>query len=394
MDVLKVAIPLILKALWLSARWAGAARGRALRREAQRHGANAEITFLHDRIAELEIALALTRIHGKKPGVKPRYTMKERLLVIWYMEYFQVSRRQVRKHLGVARSTLYRWLKDLEDQPSAGKEPANKTPREIVDFVWEIVAANPEWGRFRISMQLALLNVFLAASTVRNILQRPEPPRRSSPAKNSSEENTGTPERSISAWYPNHVWSVDRTIVHRWRFWPTYVLVVIDHYSRKLLCVKPLEGGNAGWTIDALEDAFEKYGSPKHIVTDQESIFTGAPFTDLLKRFNVKRRLGAIGQHGSIAVTERVIKTFKYEWLRRVPLIKGYEHLTEISVSFVHWYNEWRPHTTLHGATPDDVFAGREVRDLPRDAKVVPLGIERRTFPEVRMTGFRLKQVA
>ena len=129
-DILKVAIPLILKALWLSARWAGVARARALQKTAKSGDPTAEIRFLHDRIAELEAALALARIHGKRPGAKPRYTVKERLLVIWYMEYFQAPRRQVMKRLGVAQFTFCRWLKGLEDQPSAGREPANKTSRK------------------------------------------------------------------------------------------------------------------------------------------------------------------------------------------------------------------------------------------------------------------------
>lgn len=40
-------------------------------------------------------------------------------------------------------------------------------------LVWRISKDNINWGRTRISNQLKLLNIFLAASTVRNILQRP-----------------------------------------------------------------------------------------------------------------------------------------------------------------------------------------------------------------------------
>ena len=55
--------------------------------------------------------------------------------------------------------------------------------------------------------------------------------------------------KSIPAWYPNHVWSCDLTTVNRWGLWPTYIFVVIDHYSRKVLTVSPLEGPNSGWII-------------------------------------------------------------------------------------------------------------------------------------------------
>lgn len=51
----------------------------------------------------------------------------------------------------------------------------DKTPAEIAALAWEITRANLSWGRIRIANQLKLLNIFLSASTVRNILQRPKP---------------------------------------------------------------------------------------------------------------------------------------------------------------------------------------------------------------------------
>jgi len=136
--------------------------------------------------------------------------------------------------------------------------------------------------------------------------------------------------RSIPAWYPNHVWSIDTTEVKLWGLWPIHVFVAIDHYSRKVMSVTPLEGPNSGWIIDALEMAFQKYGSPKHIISDQASVFTGAPFKDLLEKWKVKPRLGAVGKHGSISVTERVNKSLKYEWLKLAPILKGFDYLESL----------------------------------------------------------------
>jgi len=65
---------------------------------------------------------------------------------------------------------------------------------------------------------------------------------------------------------------------------------------------------------------------PRCKVTEYFGI--GDVFTDLLVQWDVKPRFGAIRQHGSISVTERVIKTLKYEWLKRVPIVKGFDHLT------------------------------------------------------------------
>jgi hypothetical protein len=130
---------------------------------------------------------------------------------------------------------------------------------------------------------------------------------------------------------------VDRTIVKRWSLWPTYVLVGIDHYLRKLVYCSPLEGSNAGWTIGALEQALEINGVPKHIISYQESIFTSDAFAEFLKNYDIKLRLGAVGKHGSIAVTERVIKTLKYEWLKRIAIMKRFDHLGCLCVEIQTW---------------------------------------------------------
>ena len=102
---------------------------------------------------------------------------------------------------------------------------------------------------------------------------------------------------------------------------------------------------------------------------------------------------GQAGKHGSISVTERVIKTLKYEWLKRVAIIKGIDHLAELCKEFETWYNRWRPHMTLDGIRPDDVYYDRKPEKPDRDAKTVPDNIEQHFFQETRVTGYRLNNV-
>ena len=137
-----------------------------------------------------------------------------------------------------------------------------------------------------------------------------------------------------------------------------------------------------------------KHGGPKHIISDQAQVFVSDAFAELLKQWNIKPRFGAIGKHGSIAVTERVIKTLKYEWLRCVPLIKGFDHLTSLCTEFEDWYNAWRPHMTLEGFRPDDLYCNRSPEAPTRHAKTVPSNIERHVFAETRLTAYRLRAAA
>jgi len=310
-----------------------------------------------------------------------------------YQLDFGIARRKVTEHLGVSRSTLYRWLHQINDTMYT-RIPANKTPLEIAVLIWEITKSNVDWGRVRIANQLARLNVFISASTVRNILNSPKPRRPGECPVVSTKMQEKTEARSIPAWYPNHVWSIDTTEVFCWGMWPVNICVVIDHFSRKVMATVPLEGRNAGWINNALESAIEKQGAPKHIISDQASVFTGEVFAELLESRNIKPRLGAVGQHGSISVTERVVKTLKFEWFRRVSFIGDIDHVAALCEEFEDWYNRWRPHMFLDGLRPDDVYYDNKPKKPQRDAKTVPNNIEHHLFRETRVTGYRRKDVA
>jgi transposase InsO family protein len=81
----------------------------------------------------------------------------------------------------------------------------------------------------------------------------------------------------------------------------------------------------------------------------------------------IRQRFGAVGKPGSIAVVERFIRTWK-EYLFTLPIrsLSRRNFRDEITI-FISWYNTDRPHTTLKGATPDEVyFRHRPANRLPR----------------------------
>ena len=395
-DTIIFAVSLILKAAVVAAKYSGRVRKRSLKRLAAMDidEKDKEILFLTDKVYQLNTQISILLKRVEKHQKKPRYTIRERLLILWHMETFQIPRRKIAQRLGVSKSTIYRWLHKIQDDDKQTRIPANKTPKDIAALVWEIAKSNISCGRVRIANQLGLLNVFISASTVRNILKQPEPDKTPAPTSLKNDNDGKEEPKSIPAWYPNHVWSIDTTEVMCWGLWPINVCVVIDHFSRKVMSVTPLEGPNAGWINNALESGIEKHGAPKHIISDQARVFTGKVFAKLLESYHIKPRLGAIGKHGSISVTERVNKTMKYEWLKHVAIIKGFDHLSTLCDEFEDWYNAWRPHMTLDGHRPNDVYYDKKPEKPERDSKSVPSNIERHRFQETRVTGYRLKDVA
>ncbi len=199
-DIINFAVSLIIKAVLIAARFSGRARKRSLRRLVTMdiNEKDKEILFLRDMVDQLKMQVSILQKGIKKKQKNPRYTLREKLFILWQMETFQIPRRRVTEYFGIARSTLYRWLHKIEDQQQTGI-PANKTPLEIAVLIWEITKSNIDWGRVRIANQLKLLNIFISASTVRNILQRPKPQNTPTSFKIQREAKEKTESRSIPA---------------------------------------------------------------------------------------------------------------------------------------------------------------------------------------------------
>ena len=235
-------------------------------------------------------------------------------------------------------------------------------------------------GRFKIAEILARTGLHLSASTVRRIVKEP-------PASSVEEEIIPPSEpgeiRRIVAKYPNHTVNIDLTVVPTsngfWTPWPPFswlqnhpyawhVLIVIDHFSRKVLGFELFEQNPTSEAVtSALDRIFAKQGKPKHLISDRGSQFDSQHFSDWCKVSGIKNRYGAIGKHGSIALTERVIRTFKEGCSQSILIPVSRKAMEEETRLFFEWYNEYRPHTSLKGRTPNEVFFHRRAKNaLPR----------------------------
>ena len=142
-DIINAAVALIVKAAVLAAGFSGRARKRSLKRLAAMdvNEKDKENLFLRDTVDQLRMQVSILQKGLQKERKNKRYTLREKLFIICYMESFQIPRRRVTEYLGIARSTLYRWLRKIETK-NQSSSPANKTPMEIASLVWEITKAN------------------------------------------------------------------------------------------------------------------------------------------------------------------------------------------------------------------------------------------------------------
>jgi hypothetical protein len=77
-----------------------------------------------------------------------------------------------------------------------------------------------------------------------------------------------------------------------------------------------------------------------------------------VRRRGIRPRFGALGKHGSLAVLERAIRTVK-EGLRWIIVPTRREAMRTELFFILDWYNQHRPHSTLAGKTPDEVYFQR-----------------------------------
>ncbi len=111
--------------------------------------------------------------------------------------------------------------------------------------------------------------------------------------------------------------------------------------------------------------------TPKYLICDKDSIFWCTAFKRWCKRKAIRPRYGAIGRHGSIAEAERLIRTIKDDATRRIVVPQRQAAFRRELTSYFAWYNEYRPHATRHGKTPNEVYfrlrpANRRPRIEPR----------------------------
>ena len=90
-DTITFAVSLIIKAAVIAAKYSGRVRKRSLKRLAAMDidEKDKEILFLIDKVYQLETQASILLKRVEKHQKKPRYTIRERLLILWHMETFQ-----------------------------------------------------------------------------------------------------------------------------------------------------------------------------------------------------------------------------------------------------------------------------------------------------------------
>ncbi|MCP4251016.1 MAG: transposase family protein [bacterium] len=177
----------------------------------------------------------------------------------------------------------------------------------------------------------------------------------------------------MTAKRTNHVWHVDLTTVPTgagfWVPWLPFALpqcwpfcwwlaVVIDHYSRRAMGFSIFTKRPTSLAVRSFMGRMitQANAAPKYVICDKDSIFWCEEFKRWCRRKRIRPRYGAVGQHGSIALIERFIRTMKDEGTRRILVPQRRATFARQLTHFVVWYNAYRPHGAIEGRTPNEVY--------------------------------------
>lgn len=277
----------------------------------------------------------------------------------------------VARRYGVARQTVYEWLRryaddgglaNLADRSCRPVSCPHQMSAAVEARVVMLRRGHPGWGPDRIRWQLGREGVAPLPSRsgvyralIRNDLVAPK-------ARKRRREDYRRWERGAAM----ALWQMD--VVGRFHLadgTETKVVTGIDDHSRYVVCAKVVAAATARPVCQALAEALARHGVPAEILTDNGKVFTarfgrgpGPVLFDRLCADNgIRHLLTAPYSPTTTGKVERLHKTMRAEFLS----VHDRRHATigELQAALDGWvveYNTARPHQSCGGQPPCERF--------------------------------------
>lgn len=265
------------------------------------------------------------------------------------------------REFGISRKTGYKWIEraqngePLTDRSHARISRGNQTAAEIETLILSVRADNPGWGGKTIRQ--VLLNQgyteLPCIKTFNNILKRNN-------CISAEESMKRKPFIRFEKERCNEMWQTDfkgefRTSDGSYCF----PLDIIDDHSRFLIKIKALPR-TANCVIPCFKAAFEEYGLPCSVLSDNGAQFAGfrqgyTQFEKWLMDHDVLPIHGRIMHPQTQGKIERFHRTMKTELLK----YRVFENVEDADRALQEWrlkYNLIRPHEALDMRCPADVY--------------------------------------
>jgi transposase InsO family protein len=151
--------------------------------------------------------------------------------------------------------------------------------------------------------------------------------------------------RDFKAPAPNRLWVSDFTYVSTWAGF-VYVAFVIDAYARRIVGWRASRSAQAGFVLDALEQAlharrpFARGGLVHH--SDRGSQYLSIKYTERLAEAGIEPSVGSVGDSYDNALAETINGLFKTEVIHRRGPWRNLEAVEFATLAWVDWFNNRR----------------------------------------------------
>ncbi len=158
-------------------------------------------------------------------------------------------------------------------------------------------------------------------------------------------------DQAAQSDFQNILKDLEALSIRRWLSWAAlpYLCTV---FGIPALIAITLEAVHA---VDALQEAYRRFGKPDIVNTDQGSQFTAQEFVDAVLGNEVKLSMDGRGAWRDNVFVERIWRSVKYErvYLRAYGSVAAAR--TDIA-AYIDWYNFERGHSSLEDKTPEQVW--------------------------------------
>ncbi|MEW1963599.1 IS3 family transposase [Microbacterium sp. NPDC077644] len=164
-------------------------------------------------------------------------------------------------------------------------------------------------------------------------------------------------KREFHADRPNELWVVDFTYVPTWSGM-AFTAFVTDVFSRRIVGWRTMSKMPTDLPLDALEMALwirdrageDVTGVIQH--SDAGSQYTALRYTDRLAEVGAIASIGTVGDSYDNALAESVVGLYKTECVKIDGPFRSADDLELATLSWVHWFNENRLHSSIGYLTP------------------------------------------
>ena len=130
----------------------------------------------------------------------------------------------------------------------------------------------------------------------------------------------------------------------------------MDWATRHVLSWRLSNSMDAGFCVDALEEALQRYATPEIFNTDQGSQFTSLAFIGALKDAGIRIAMDGRGRFMDNIFIERLWRSIKYEAVYLHELTDCFV-AERVIAEWIGFYNTERPHSALAGQTRPKLMA-------------------------------------